>query len=62
MKTVKHESLFTDLTAQEAATVSGAWGHYYRPVYYCYPVSWGGSSSSSPSVSQTVNVTVKIDD
>ncbi|MDX2242309.1 MAG: hypothetical protein NW224_16615 [Leptolyngbyaceae cyanobacterium bins.302] len=65
MQTVKRSSLFTDLSSQESATVRGAWGrHYYSPVYYCYPVSsggsWGGSSGSS--VSQSVNVNVYIDD
>lgn len=64
MQTVKRDSLFTELTSQEAATVSGASGYYfYRPVYYCYPVSWGSSSgSSTPSVNQTVNVNVVIED
>lgn len=62
MQPVKRQSLFTDLSTQEAATVNGAWGHYYRPVYFCYPVSWSGSSGSSPSVNQTVNVNVQIDD
>lgn len=66
MQTVKRSSLFTDLSSQEAATVRGAWGHYYSsPVYFCYPVSsggsWGGGSSGS-SVSQSVNVNVYIED
>lgn len=64
MQTAQSTSLFTDLTAQEAATVSGAWGQDFRPVYYCYPVSWVNSRSgwSSPSINQTVNVNVTIDD
>lgn len=64
MQTVKRSSLFTELSPQEASTIKGAWGrHYYSPVYYCFPVHSGGSSwSSSPSVSQTVNVNVHIDD
>ncbi|MDX2232827.1 MAG: hypothetical protein NW220_24565 [Leptolyngbyaceae cyanobacterium bins.349] len=63
--TVKRSSLFTDLSAQEASSINGAWSHYYSaPTFYCYPVSsWGGSSwSSGSSVNQTVNVNVKIDD
>lgn len=65
MQTEKSQPLFTPLTSQEAASVSGAWGSDFRTVYYCYPVTWGGSSSSSassPSVNQTVNVNIVIDD
>ncbi len=63
MQTAQSKSLFTELSAQEAATVNGAWGHDFRRVYHCYPVSWGGSSSwNSPSINQTVNVNVTIDD
>ena len=62
MTTAKSGSLFTNLSAQEAANINGAW--YYSPVYYCYPVSsWGGSSGSSgSSVNQSVNVNVLIED
>jgi hypothetical protein len=60
---VKRSSLFTDLSAQEASTINGAWGYYSSPVYFCYPVSWGGSSwSSGASVNQSVNVNVRIED
>lgn len=62
MQTEKSQSLFTALTSQEAASVRGAWGSDFRTVYYCYPVTWGGSSTSSPSVNQTVNVNIVIDD
>ncbi len=63
MTTAKSGSLFTNLSTQEAANINGAWG-YYSPVYYCYPVSsWGGSSGSSgSSVTQSVNVNVRIED
>jgi hypothetical protein len=64
MPTKASQSLFTPLTSQEAASVSGAWRSDFRTVYYCYPVTWvgGSSSASSPSVNQTVNVNIVIDD
>ncbi|MBF2028233.1 MAG: hypothetical protein IGS48_15950 [Oscillatoriales cyanobacterium C42_A2020_001] len=66
---ITNNQLFTALSAEESANVNGASGYYYwRPVYHCYPVVWGGSggswggSSGGSSVNQTVNVNVQIED
>ncbi|EKQ70890.1 hypothetical protein OsccyDRAFT_1198 [Leptolyngbyaceae cyanobacterium JSC-12] len=59
---VTQNQLFTELSSEEAANITGASGFYYwHPVYRCHPVHWGGSSGWS-SVNQTVNVNVVIDD
>ncbi len=66
MEMLKQSAVFTEISAEEAANINGAWGgHYYhRPIYCYYPVypsGGSGSSSSSPNVNQSVNVNVVID-
>jgi hypothetical protein len=71
MQTVAQNTLFTDISSEEAANINGAYGYYYYyPDYYCYPVYYrsyapsygGGSSGSNSSVTQTTNVNVLIED
>lgn len=62
MQTQVPQSLFTALTSDEAAKTQGGQCFYYVPRYTCFrPVAYFqpySGNSSSPSVNQTVNISI----
>jgi len=69
MQTLEKSPLFTELSADESANVSGACGYYYHNPCWspCWSSGWSSGSSSgsynTPSnINQTTNVNVLIDD
>ena len=59
MKDTQKNSLFTELTTNESATING--GYHYRPCYDYYPSYWGGRRRSNTTVNVSTYVNVEVD-
>lgn len=58
MKDTQKNSLFTELTTNESATING--GYHYYPCYNYYP-SYGRSRRSNTTVSVSTYVNVEVE-
>ena len=59
MKDTQKNSLFTELTTNESATING--GYRYYPCYDYYPSYWGGRRRSNTTVNVSTYVNVEVE-